>query len=78
MSNVVDFRSRAYVVIDSGTITSSTDPSDVGASMFFVEYHDDEGSVLQDYAGRSHADAVTAAASWKVPIYDRSAKGSVQ
>jgi hypothetical protein len=71
MSNVVSLAAFEHVVVDTGTVTSSTTPADVGKHMFFVAYHDGDGGVLHDYAGSSHADAMASARGWGVPVYDR-------
>ncbi|MBC6714707.1 hypothetical protein H9Q09_00715 [Aurantimonas sp. DM33-3] len=63
MSNVVAFN-PAHVLISSGRCTGGTDRHMIGRWIHMVDFVDEDGGIIHDYAGIDRAAADEAAVAW--------------
>jgi hypothetical protein len=61
MSNILQFRRTDIVVIYEGTITKSSNASEVGRHLYFVDVVEADGCSIGMWGGASYQQAVTAA-----------------
>lgn len=67
---------RQRIEIDSGTVTESTEPDQIGTIRFFVSFFDEDDARLVLWDGTEHSDAARiaseCASDFRVPVIDRS------
>jgi hypothetical protein len=80
MSEVFRFDNRSYVEIDAGTVTSCTEPGNIGRFLYFVSIVQMGEGEFGVWDGESHSDAVEEArrhgSELSLPVIDKTGRAS--